>query len=294
MKKLILIICLIGFSTAYALQFQSFNFNDESDCAEQLGQLPVSLPRGVIDPNYLLKSKEICLQAYTGDNACRKEYHRQKDALGLVSGVSSNYTAEQQAQAKAQCGTWLKSRRSACEDFLQKASAVCYQIKCVVEDSDIGDSYSGDCQNGKAHGFGVAKGRDTYRGNFIDGKTHGHGVYTWDSGSRYEGNWVNGKRTGHGVHTWANGDRYEGNFVNGKRTGQGVYTWGSGSRYEGDRYEGNWVNDKRTGHGVYTWANGDRYEGSFVNGKRTGQGTYYYSNGNTKTGYWVNNECQSC
>ena len=295
MKKLILsIICLIGFSTAHAIQFQSFNFNDESDCAEQLGQLPVSLPRGVIDPNYLSKSKEICLQAYTGDNACRKEYHRQKDALGLTSGISSNYTAKQQAQAKTQCGTWLKNRRSACEDFLQKASAVCYQLKCVVEDSDIGDSYSGDCQNGKAHGFGVAKGRDTYRGNFIDGKTHGHGVYTWDSGSRYEGNWVNGKRTGHGVHTWANGDRYEGNFVNGKRTGQGVYTWGSGSRYEGDRYEGNWVNDKRTGHGVYTWANGDRYEGSFVNGKRTGQGTYYYSNGNTKTGYWVNNECTNC
>ena len=133
MKKLILIICLIGFSTAYALQFQSFNFNDESDCAEQLGQLPVSLPRDIINPNYLSKSKEICLQAYTGDNACRKEYHRQKDALGLTSGVSSNYTAEQQAQAKAQCGTWLKVRRSACEDFLQKASAVCYQLKSQAE-----------------------------------------------------------------------------------------------------------------------------------------------------------------
>ena len=333
MKKLILsIICLIGFSTAHAIQFQSFNFNDESDCAEQLGQLPVSLPRGVIDPNYLSKSKEICLQAYTGDNACRKEYRRQKDALGLISGVSSNYTAKQQTQAKAQCGTWLKNRRSACEDFLQKASAVCYQLKCVVEDSDIGDSYSGDCQNGKAHGFGVAKGRDTYRGNFIDGKTHGHGVYTWDSG-RYEGNWVNGKRTGHGVYTWdsgsryegnfngkrtghgvqtwANGSRYEGNWVNGKRTGHGVYTWDSGSRYEGNfngkrtghgvqtwangsRYEGNWVNGKRTGHGVFTWANGDRYEGSLVNGQKTGQGTYYYSSGNTKTGYWVNGECLNC
>ena len=133
MKKLILIICLIGFSTAYALQFQSFNFNDESDCAEQLGQLPVSLPRDIINPNYLSKSKEICLKAYTGDNACRKEYHRQKDVLGLVSGVSSNYTAKQQTQAKAQCGTWLKSRRSACEDFLQKASAVCYQISSQAE-----------------------------------------------------------------------------------------------------------------------------------------------------------------
>ena len=133
MKKLILIICLIGFSTAYALQFQSFNFNDESGCAEQLGQLPVSLPRDIINPNYLSKSKEICLKAYIGDNACRKEYRRQKDALGLTSGVSSNYTAEQQAQAKAQCGTWLKSRRSACESFLQKVSAVCYQLSSQAE-----------------------------------------------------------------------------------------------------------------------------------------------------------------
>ena len=133
MKKLILIICLIGFSTAHALQFQSFNFNDESDCAEQLGQLPVSLPRDIINPNYLSKSKEICLKSYIGDNACRKEYHRQKDALGLISGISSNHSAKQQAQAKTQCGTWLKARRSACEDFLQKASAVCYQLKSQAE-----------------------------------------------------------------------------------------------------------------------------------------------------------------
>ena len=133
MKKLILIICLIGFSTAYALQFQSFNFNDESDCAEQLGQLPVSLPRDIINPNYLSKSKEICLKAYTGDNACRKEYHRQKDALVLTSGIRSNHSAEQEAQAKVQCGGWLKARRSACESFLQKASAVCYQLSSQAE-----------------------------------------------------------------------------------------------------------------------------------------------------------------
>ena len=134
MKKLILsIIYLIGFSTAHALQFQSFNFNDESDCAEQLGQLPVSLPRDIINPNYLSKNKEICLKAYTGDNACRKEYHRQKDALGLISGVSSNHSAKQQTQAKAQCGNWLKARHSACEDFLQKASAVCYQLSSQAE-----------------------------------------------------------------------------------------------------------------------------------------------------------------
>ncbi len=120
-------------STAYALQFQSFNFNDESACAEQLGQQPVSLPYDVINVNRLSKSKEICLQAYTGDNACRKEYNRQKDALGLTSGIRSNHSAKQQAQAQKQCGGWLKQRRSACESFLQQASKVCYQLNSAAE-----------------------------------------------------------------------------------------------------------------------------------------------------------------
>lgn len=126
-------ILLTGFSTTQALEFKSFNFNDESDCAEQLGQLPVSLPYDIINVNHLSKSKEICLQAYTGDNACRKEYQRQKDALGLISGIRSNHTAEQEAQAKKQCGGWLKGRHSACESFLQQASNVCYQLSSEVE-----------------------------------------------------------------------------------------------------------------------------------------------------------------
>lgn len=134
MKKIILsMILLISFSMAQALEFKSFNFNDESDCAEQLGQLPVSLPYDIINPNHLAKSKEICLQAYIGDNACRKEYARQKDALGLISGIRSNHTAEQEAQSKKQCGGWLKGRRSACESFLQKASSVCYQLTSQAE-----------------------------------------------------------------------------------------------------------------------------------------------------------------
>lgn len=129
MKKAILsIILLSSFSVAQALEFKSFNFNDESDCAEQLGQLAVSLPYDIIDVNHLSKSKEICLQAYIGDNACRKEYYRQKEALGLISGIRSNHSSEQEAQAKQQCGGWLKQRRSSCESFLQQASNVCYQL----------------------------------------------------------------------------------------------------------------------------------------------------------------------
>ncbi len=132
-KKLIAIILLIGFSTAHALQFKSFNFNDESACAEQLGQQPVSLPYDIIDVNRLSKSKEICLQAYIGDNACRKEYFRQKASLGLTSGIRSNHSEDEEKQAQQQCGGWLKGRRNACESFLQQASKVCYQLSTEAE-----------------------------------------------------------------------------------------------------------------------------------------------------------------
>ncbi len=145
---------------AQALEFKSFNFNDESDCAEQLGQLPVSLPYDIIDVNRLSKSKEICLQAYTGDNACRKEYHRQKDALGLISGIRSNHTSEQEAQAKQQCGGWLKQRRNTCESFLQQASAVCYQLTSEAEQQqqrqaeELADNLLGTWEGGYSVGSG--------------------------------------------------------------------------------------------------------------------------------------------
>ncbi|SMN01102.1 hypothetical protein SPONN_2204 [uncultured Candidatus Thioglobus sp.] len=134
MKKLLLsIILLSGFSTAQALEFKGFNFNDESACADKLGQLTVVLPRGLINPNQLAESQEICLQAYIGDNACQQEYNRQEASLGLTSGIRSNHSAEAEKQAQQQCGGWLKQRRSACESFLQQASSVCYQLTSKAE-----------------------------------------------------------------------------------------------------------------------------------------------------------------
>ncbi|SMN01183.1 putative phosphatidylinositol-4-phosphate 5-kinase [uncultured Candidatus Thioglobus sp.] len=292
MKNLILsIMLLMGFSTAQALEFKSFNFNDESACAEQLGQQPVSLPYDIINVNHLSKSKEICLQAYTGDNACRKEYHRQKDALGLTSGIRSNHSAEQEKQAQQQCGGWLKQRRSACESFLQQASSVCYQISSCEADADgDGSNYQGGCENNLPNGYGsIDYDNGTFEGNWKNGKRHGQGVYAWASGDRYEGNWKNDKKHGQGVFTWASGSRYEGNWKNDKQHGQGVYAWASG-----DRYEGNWKNDKQHGQGVYAWASGDRYEGNHKNSKQHGQGTYYYSDGDTKSGNWVNDKCPNC
>lgn len=81
----------------------------------------------------LIICQEVCLQAYTSDNACRKKYSRQKDALGLTSGIRSNHTAEQEAQAQQQCGDWLKQRRSSCESFLQQAANICYQLNSEAE-----------------------------------------------------------------------------------------------------------------------------------------------------------------
>ena len=80
------------------------------------------------------------------------------------------------------------------------------ELQCKVMDSNIGVTYKGECKDGYAHGFGVAKGRDTYTGNFKDGLTHGQGKYEWGPSSEspdevWEGSHYKGGRTGYGVLT---------------------------------------------------------------------------------------------
>lgn len=138
---------------------------------------------------------------------------------------------------------------------------------CQVRDPDIAASYDGGCQNGFAHGSGIAQGRDRYEGNFVNGWQHGQGVYTWGEsewkGDRYEGDWLNGKKQGYAVVTYAKGDFYEGTFAkDGIKSGYGTYRHANG-----DRYKGEFKNDRIHGHGVMTYANGRRVEGEFANGK---------------------------
>jgi hypothetical protein len=119
--------------------------------------------------------------------------------------------------------------------------------QCQVADPELQGSYEGDCKNGLAHGYGVAKGSAEYQGEFRKGL-----------------------KDGKGVKTWAWGDRYEGGFLNDRRHGKGMYVWGAASPWAGERYVGDYVADQREGHGTYYWPNGDRFEGVWKDDRRYG------------------------
>ena len=72
---------------------------------------------------------------------------------------------------------------------------------CKVLVPKIGDSYTGECKNGLAHGTGESFGIDQYSGDFRKGYPHGIGTYIWHTGDRYEGEWDKGLRDGYGVFT---------------------------------------------------------------------------------------------
>jgi len=118
---------------------------------------------------------------------------------------------------------------------------------CKVLDPEIAAEYAGDCRNGLADGYGIAKGESHYQGEFKNGMKHGRGIKVW-----------------------AIGDRYEGEFRNDRREGWGRYHWGDQSQWPGDRYSGQYHNDKPEGQGIYEWSSGDRFEGMWKEGLRYG------------------------
>ena len=122
--------------------------------------------------------------------------------------------------------------------------------KCTVLDPELKGSYSGDCKEGLAEGYGEAIGTARYQGEFRAGRKHGKGVKTWPSG-----------------------DRYEGQFVEDRKEGGGVYTWGPRSAWAGEKYSGHYLADQRDGEGVYEWPNGDRYAGPWKNDMMIGKAT---------------------
>lgn len=69
---------------------------------------------------------------------------------------------------------------------------------CKVLLKSIGESYSGDCKKGKAHGQGMAEGIDTYTGQFKKGRPDGEGVYLWSNGDSFEGIFKKGLKEGRG------------------------------------------------------------------------------------------------
>jgi len=81
------------------------------------------------------------------------------------------------------------------------------QDSCKVLVEALKGNYKGGCKNGLAHGFGIAKGKDSYDGYFRKGYPNGTGTYHWTTGETYTGEWKKGKRNGKGSYTFKIEDR---------------------------------------------------------------------------------------
>lgn len=101
--------------------------------------------------------------------------------------------------------------------FIVSCTTVVPHKGCYVADPYVNGVYTGECQNGVAHGKGKAVGRDIYEGEFREGQFDGEGVYIWEDGDRYIGRFKEGHLSGNGVMIYTNGERVEGLWENDQR-----------------------------------------------------------------------------
>lgn len=195
------------------------------------------------------------------------------------------------------------------------------ETQCQVWDSDPKPdqfiTWSGECENGKAAGGGVARWHEQdkvvasiqgvmkdgrcqdecfvkisvgnseikYVGQLKDNDLHGKGTFTWPDGNEYSGEWFEGKRHGQGRFIWKNGTEYIGDWTDDKNTGKGTYTWVDRAE---KKYIGEVMDGKFHGSGVMFYTNGDQYSGSWTDGKKHGMGTYTFNDGSSYRGIWEN------
>ncbi len=112
----------------------------------------------------------------------------------------------------------------------------------VYVESDDGEIYFGDVENGKRHGFGalVAADDSSYVGEFVQGAPSGGGMFDAANGSRFLGQFASGSPNGAGTALDPDGTSYQGKFVDGVPEGlilvtapdgtQTVETWKDGSK----------------------------------------------------------------
>ncbi len=192
---------------------------------------------------------------------------------------------------------------------------------CFVQEERLRGKYDGKCENGLAHGYAVASGKDEYKGYFNKGKRHGEGkqvdkkkplyksqgVTYYEGGRVYTGKWKDDKENGYGEASWpptglALGT-YKGNWKDGSRHGYGESSHGDVV------YKGNWKHgftdgkgimvrrgwvykgtfgkyEKMNGVGELVHPNGNRYIGEFINNEKIGNGVIYLGNGVRIEGIW--------
>ena len=156
------------------------------------------------------------------------------------------------ASSLACAGEWVEDQISGCAIWND-------------EPSDGGDvvSWSGECGDGKATGFGVlswfADGGllVRYAGALRAGRVDGVGTLIiraeqGDGYDHFEAEFVDGE--------------FDGEFVDGKMQG-----WGSWRSADGSRFEGQFGDGRPNGQGIYRAPNGDIFNGSFVDGMADGE-----------------------
>lgn len=140
------------------------------------------------------------------------------------------------------------------------------ETQCQVWDSDPkrnqSITWSGKCQNGKAHGEGVASWHEgnkvvaSIKGNMKEGRCQSEDcLVTIAAGNKevkYIGQLKDNDLHGKGTLTWPDGNEYSGDWLKGKRHGKGKFTWKNGTEYNGD-----WQDDKSTGKGTFIWVDRD-------------------------------------
>jgi len=147
---------------------------------------------------------------------------------------------------------------------------------CAVTNPKLLGHYDGGCQSGKAHGRGLAIGKDIYEGDFANGLPHGQGTYTWLDKQCFTGQFINGVAQVPHVGCYVADVRLQGSYSGECRNGK---AYGRGKAVGIDTYEGGFIDGTLDGQGTYVWANGDRYLGRFKKGEPYGRGTMMYVDG---------------
>lgn len=180
-----------------------------------------------------------------------------------------------------------------------------------------GDGYNGTYVEGLRTGQGVytfKKFGDTYEGQYEENRKHGFGKMTYRNntggeeeeeaaeeaavprGGSYLGHWCAGMRgckaeanpaevASDGTFTYSNGDVYVGQWKEGKKSGKGSYMYAK----DGTKLIGEWEAGKITS-GKWVFPNGSFYSGKFRYNKPFGKGVWVFPNGNQLTGAYDQKE----
>lgn len=149
-------------------------------------------------------------------------------------------------------------------------------------------SWSGECNDGKASGYGVlvwledGKIVGRFKGTMAEGKAEGRGKLDFkveDGFAHYDGDFKNSEMFGRGVLVFPDKSRAEGDFEHDKMSGSIKATITDGGSYEGEVR-----NNLPHGKGRQITPDGEEYYGEFVDGKREGKGTLLLVNGDIYEG----------